>query len=100
MLLAAELPRLSVIGGEAQHAELAVLADLELREAARPLTHAGDRGREPPARQQAEREHLAVPGRERELRAGLLELEHECVAVGPQHGLAKGGTGEAAGERR
>ena len=66
-LLAAEFVTLSVIHGEAQHAELAVLADLELREAARPLAHAGDHGSEAPARQQAEREDVAVPWRERAL---------------------------------
>src|ERR1700716_3580762 len=100
MLRAAEFPRLSVIGGEAQHAELAVLADLELREAARPLAQAGDHGNEAPARQHAECEDLAVPGRERQLRAGLLELQHERVALASQHGLAEGGTDDAAGERR
>src|SRR5262249_26611898 len=86
--------------GEAQHAELAVLADLELREAGRLLARACRRRSKPPARQQAEREDLAVPGRKRKLRPGLLELQHEHVALAPQHGLAEGGTREAAGERR
>src|SRR5215510_8514479 len=100
-LVAAEVVGLAIDHAQVQHAQLAVLADLELRKPAHSRARVCcDHGSKPPARQHAEREDIAVPGRERKLRAGLLEREHECIALASQHALAEGGTGEAAGEDR
>src|SRR5260370_27037861 len=50
-LIRAEFVGLTIGGkGETEHAELAIFAALELREAPQPVTHVCDHGSEPPAR--------------------------------------------------
>jgi len=74
-----------------------------LREARRPrecVVEILGHGCEAANRDNADREDIAIPGIELELAAGVLQHQHQRIAVESQHGLAEGLADEVASKRR